>query len=97
MLTVKVLVHPSEQQDLLRTPRRISAQQIAEPHAHTPRIDIHIQALRLCRLDTPHNTRVTIASAVVLGLVLQPCTRLTPLEVGAGVLAIVCFRYRTAR
>ena len=75
----------------------MSVHQIAEPHAHTPRIHIHVQALRLCQLDSPHDARVAIAPAVVFGLVFQPCTRLTPFETGAGVLAVVGFRYRSAR
>lgn len=75
----------------------MSSQQIAEAHAHTSRIYIHIQALRLCQLDTPHDARVAIAPAVILGLVLQPCTRLTPLETGAGVCAVISLRYRSTR
>lgn len=72
----------------------MSTHQIAKPHAHTPRIHVHVQALRLCQFDARHDARVTIAPAVVFGLALQPCTRLTPLETGAGVFA-VCLRYRS--
>ena len=75
----------------------MSAQQIAEPHAHTPRIHIHVQALRLRQLDASHDARVAIAPVVVLILLLQPCTSLTPFETGPGVLAVVCFGHCAAR
>lgn len=99
MLTVTIPIHPHRtgKNTPSRTPRRMGSQQIAKAHAQTPRIHIHVQALRLCQLDAPHDARVAVTPAVVFGLVLQPCTRLTALATGTGVFAIVCLRYRSAR
>jgi hypothetical protein len=73
-----------------RTPLGMSGHQIVKVHAQTLRIVMHIHALCLRHCDGSNTAHVAVTPGHMFSPHLQPCTRFTILERGAGVFAIVC-------
>ena len=68
----------------------MSARQIVDPNAHTPRIDIHVQTLRLGQCDPSHDARIAVTSRKVLILVSETGKWVTHGETIAGFWAKPC-------